>query len=142
VRDDRLRVQVAPAYVAALGLATYAFSLLEWNAVWCCERLEAGSIDRIAERTAGNIARNFKRLAEANGSEELIAAAQRFDDLVQRRKGLLHGKPGTDGDGSQRLFRNGVARTEDEIKAVADDFTECSETLNTFLYGALRANPQ
>jgi hypothetical protein len=142
VRNDRLRVQVAPAYAAALGLATYAFSLLEWNAVWCCERLEAGCIDRIAERTAGNIARNFKRLAEANGSEELIAAAQRFDDLVQRRNGLLHGKPGTDRDGSQRLFRDGVAWTEDEIEAVADDFTECSETLNTFLYGALRANPQ
>ncbi|WP_201701088.1 hypothetical protein [Paraburkholderia hiiakae] len=137
MKDDRLRVPVDPTYVAALGLAAYAFAILEWNAVWCCERLEPGCIDRIAERTAGNIAKYFIRLAEANGSAEIISAARRFDALVHRRNGLLHGKPGTDEDGGQRLFRNGVAWTEDDIGTVVDDFTECSLTLNSFLYGAL-----
>ena len=138
MKDDRLRVPVEPTYVAVLGLAAYEFASLEWNAVWCCERLEPGCIDRIAERTARNIAKYFIRLAEANGNAETISAACRFDALVQRRNELLHGKPGTDKDGEQRLFRSGVAWTEDEIGKVADDFTECSITLNSLLYGALR----
>jgi hypothetical protein len=53
---------------------------------------------------------------------------------------LLHGEPGTEKDGGQRLFRNGVAWTEDEIGDVADDFTECSLTLNALLYAALRVS--
>ncbi|WP_124077004.1 hypothetical protein [Burkholderia gladioli] len=100
MRGDRFRVPVETTYVAELGLAAYAFARLEWSAVWCCERMEAGCIERIAERTAGKIAGHFKRLAEANGDAAIIAASQRFDELVQRRNDLLHAKPGTDSDGA------------------------------------------
>ena len=40
MKDDRLRIPVAADYAAAIGLAAYVFACLEWDAVWCCERIK------------------------------------------------------------------------------------------------------
>lgn len=56
VADDRLRVPVDDPYVHAVGLATICFARLEWDAVWCCERMEVGYIGTLGRKTAGMIA--------------------------------------------------------------------------------------
>lgn len=37
--NERLLIPQDADYFHALGLAIVAFARLEWNAVWCCERL-------------------------------------------------------------------------------------------------------
>jgi hypothetical protein len=44
VANDRMRIPQDSAYFHAIGLAAVAFARLEWDAVWCCERLQAGYI--------------------------------------------------------------------------------------------------
>jgi len=50
------RIPLTPEYASALGVATYCFAVCEWNVVWCCERIGAGSVDKFAreEKTAGH----------------------------------------------------------------------------------------
>lgn len=141
MKDDRLRVPVEAGYVHALGFATYCFSRLEWDVVWCCEKIAAGSINALAEKTAGNIARQFIKIVSAmpssNDQIALLAAASDFKALVEIRNGIMHGKPGTDVDGGQRLYRDGTAWTVDSLNVAADRFTECSSRLNAMLYAFL-----
>jgi hypothetical protein len=53
MKNDRLRIVVDDPYVMALGRATYVFAILEWNAVWCAERLDPGFIPGLTERQQG-----------------------------------------------------------------------------------------
>lgn len=50
MENDRLRVPVDTAYVAAIGLATYCFARLEWDVVYCGEELSPGYINTVAKR--------------------------------------------------------------------------------------------
>lgn len=141
MKDDRLRVPVEDVYVHAIGLATYAFATLEWSAVWCCERIAPGAINSLPNKTAGAIAKQFVKFAEgmsvSKDQADLLAAAKDFEVLVEDRNGLMHGKPGTDNDGGQRLFRHGTAWSVEMINDAADRFAACSIRLNSFLYGFL-----
>lgn len=140
--DDRLRVPVEPEYVSALGLATYAFALLEWNAIWCFERISPGAIQKLSHKTAGTMARAFvdeiKNMVTSPDQQILLAAALDFIDLVQIRNAIMHGKPGTDLDSGQRLFRDSVAWTVASLNDASDKFTACSLRLNALLYGFLK----
>jgi len=140
--DDRSRVPVEPEYVAAVGLATYAFARLEWDAIWCFEKIDPQAMVRLSGETAGTIARQFvaevKKMVASPDQRLLLAAAEDFRKLVQTRNGIMHGKPATDTDGGQRLFRDGVAWTVESLNAAADEFTECSIRLNDLLYGFLK----
>jgi hypothetical protein len=141
MKDDRLRVPVEANYVHAIGLATFAFTRLEWDAVWCCERIAPGVIHSLADRTAGSVAKKLVELAEgrsANVTDDLLDASKKFEELVRLRNGLVHAKPGTDHDQGQRLFRDGEAWTIDAINDAADAFTECSLRLNAILYSSLK----
>jgi hypothetical protein len=135
MRDDRLRIQVDPTYVSALGLATYAFALLEWNAVWCCERTSPGIIGSLPDRTAGSIAKKLIRLATRStiGTNDLLPLALDFQGMVSLRNDLLHAKPGSDSDGAQRLFRNGQPWSIEAINDAADAFVACSLRFNALL---------
>lgn len=141
MKDDRFKIGVDPDYTSALGLAVYAFASLEWNAVWCCERIEPGSIEALSDRTAGRVAdtlRNLvKTLPETPERRALETAAADFQAFARTRNNLLHARPGTDSDGRQRLFRDGDQWTIDEIEGVADAFTECSMRLDGFLRNML-----
>lgn len=140
--DERKRLFVDPAYTSALGLAVYCFASLEWNAVWCCERIEPGSVDALEERTAGRVADTLIRLVERVGTHEnqvhLHNAAIDFRNLVATRNNLVHAKPGTASDGSQGLFRHGDQWMLEELERTADSFAECSVRLNVSLNGILR----
>ncbi len=141
MKNDRLRVPVEASYVHAIGLATYAFASLEWNAVWCCERMTPGVIYSLADRTAGGVAKKLLELAarrSANVNDDLLDASKEFEALVRLRNGLMHAKPGTDHDQGQRLFRDGQAWTIDAINDAADAFTGCSLRLNAMLHGPLK----
>ncbi len=141
MKDERLRISVLPDYSSALGLAVYCFASLEWNAVWCCERIHPGSIEGLEDRTAGRVADTLlhlvKRLGGSDEQLELESAAAEFRFLVGTRNNLVHAKPGTAPDGSQGLFRHGDHWTIAELNAVADAFAACSIRLDEALDGLL-----
>lgn len=135
--DERLRVPIHPDYASAIGLAVYCFASLEWNAVWCCEAIEPGSVDGLEDRTAGRVADTLIHLVKRlNGSAEqceLEDAATDFRGLVATRNNLVHAKPAIAFDGSQGLSRHGDQWTMEELKLTADAFTRCSLRLNRAL---------
>jgi len=143
MKDERLRIPVHSDYTSALGLAVYCFASLEWNAVWCCERIEPGRINGLEERTAGRVADTLiylaKGLETSHEQVKLLRAAIDFRHLVATRNNLVHAKPGTAFDGSQGLFRHGDQWTIAELERTADAFAECSVRLNEALHGLLHA---
>jgi hypothetical protein len=130
MKDDRLRVPIDVAFVEALGRATYVFATLEWNAVWCCERMQGNYIRELRRKTAGVIADDLVHLAQARPDPKVRTAclkpAQEFKRLVDLRNGILHGKPGSTPTGEQRLFRDGSPWTPAMIDDAADQFASCS----------------
>lgn len=142
---ERLSIQVHPNYTSALGLAVYCFASLEWNAVWCCEKIQPGSIDTLEDRTAGRVADTLvhlvKRLGSSEQQRELAGAAADFRFLVGTRNNLVYAKPGTGADGTQALFRHGDQWTLAELQGVADAFAACSARLDRALHGVLSADP-
>jgi hypothetical protein len=143
MKGDRLRVQVEPDYISALGLAVFAFARAEWAAVWCCERLAPDSINTLSDRTAGKIADKLielaGRLPSSSEQIELSAAAAEFKAVAGTRNALLHAKPGSTDDGVQRLFRDGRSWTVEMIDDAADAFTTSNDRLVALLYGFLAA---
>ncbi len=140
MKDDRLRMTLDDPYAAALGRAVFAFARLEWDAAWCCNKLEPGYIDNLSKKTAGNIAADLMRLASANQAlwDVYEASCNEFKRLVVVRNELLHGKPGaTDPESDQRLFKQGVAWAIELVDDAADDFTACQIQLNDMLFKGL-----
>lgn len=139
--DERRRVPVHPDYTSAIGLAVYCFARLEWDAVWCCERIEPGSVTELEDRTAGRVADTLLHLVERLGGsaeeEDLKDAAADFRALVGTRNNLVHAKPGTSTGGEQALFRHGDQWLLSELESVADAFAACSMRLNNALLGTL-----
>ncbi|WP_122864116.1 hypothetical protein [Pseudomonas viridiflava] len=146
MNNERLRIPMDPGYAEALGLAIFAFARLEWDVIWCCERLERDLIHKIGRMTARNIGDKFASLARQVADESLRAelhkSAERFLELVEVRNSIVHGNPATDEDGGQRLFRHGSPWTIERLSAAADDFTLCSSVFNAFLYRPLQVAEQ
>lgn len=141
MKNDRLRVPVDEAYVAAIGRATYVFSTLEWNAVWCCERMRKNYISMLGRKTAGAVAQDLVKFSHKRPLADraaCVAPAVEFARLVKQRNALLHGKPGTAAGGAQRLFHEGAAWDTASIDDLADEFAACSIVLNALLYGELK----
>lgn len=136
---------VGPEYARTLGHAVYTFTLLEWNAIHCCERLEEGFVYGVdGRKTMGsrNVAEKLVSLCklapDSPDADELRAAADEFLRLVAVRNALVHARPGTAPDGhSQRLFRHGEMWTIEMIEEQADAFAACSVRLNRLLHGFL-----
>ncbi|MEL6369638.1 MAG: hypothetical protein AAFR03_02860 [Pseudomonadota bacterium] len=87
--DDRLRIPGDDGYFHALGLAAMAFARLEWNAVWCCERLQRNYIRTIEpeKKTAGKIGADLDRLFSGVSDLTLRAKikpfAEEFREVVK-----------------------------------------------------------
>lgn len=133
MKDDRLKVPVDPAYLTAIGMAAYSFARLEWDAVYCGEKLNPGYVNTVAAETAGQIARKVLSFAymivDQNKKARFQTAANEFLRLSQRRNDLLHSNPAKV-DGEQRLVRHGTPWLPNEIEDLADEFTACSMKLN------------
>jgi hypothetical protein len=140
--DNRPRIPVEPAYTEALGLAVYAFARLEWNAVWCCERLKPNYVRTLGRKTAGKIGENLQLYAKTIADQPLQAdcasAADEFMQMVKLRNAIVHGKPGTAPYGDQRLFNKGQSLSIADLYAAADAFTRCGARLNELLHGPLK----
>jgi hypothetical protein len=142
VNDDRKRQPVKDDYAHALGVATYCFTLCEWQVVWCCEKIRPGSLNKIIgeELTAGKIAKRFldltRNMPASKERDELSSAARQFADLVALRNNILHGKPCTGPNGDARLSAQKVWEITD-LENAADSFSECSIELNRLFYGFL-----
>jgi hypothetical protein len=144
MKGDRHRVSVDPEYCKAIGLAAYCFSMLEWNAVWCCEKIRPGSIPSLSRDTAGKVASTLVRLADtlptsAAHREECRSAAAEFQRIIQTRNDFLHAPPGTAPNGDQVFYRKGRIITIADLEDAADEFTACSIRLNSLLHGPLSA---
>jgi hypothetical protein len=124
-------------YTSALGCAVFAFARLEWLAVQCCEKIRAGSVEELSERTAGRVGDTLLHLARelpsTSDREELEAAAAEFRAYVGTRNNLLHAKPGYNDQGQERLFRAGDQWTIRELEAVAAAFHKCSLRLQRWI---------
>lgn len=143
--NDRLRIPQDADYFKAIGLAAIAFARLEWNAVWCCERLQANYITtiEIKKKTAGVIGRDlknlFSRVADSHLNARILPFAQEFCDIVEERNSLLHGKPGTANNGDQRLFRHGVPWSIADVDNFSDRCARAAAPLNSLLYAEFKA---
>lgn len=140
MKNDRLRVSFETEYVAAIGLAMFSFARLEWDAIWCIEKMNANSIPVMSDRTAGGIAKELIKLVSLRGlsaNDAFVVAANDFKRLVDVRNSIAHGKPGTAQDGGQRLFHGGVPWTVEALNDASDEFTDCQVRLNNILYGYL-----
>jgi hypothetical protein len=139
-----MRISIDDGYVEALGRATYAFALLEWNAVWCCERMAPNYMQmpgraKSKKRTAGEIAEDLVALAKKHPHRSAcLPPAKKFERLVKVRNRIVHGHPAQT-CGKNRLFDDrSVAWTIAKVNAEADNFTACGELLNKLLDNELK----
>ncbi len=135
-------VPLEESYAAALGRAVFIFSRLEWQAVWCCEKINPGCIAPLSKRTAGGVSKALIKAVEdaPDAAKQLLEdAAINFAALVEERNGLAHGRPCTAPSGDQRLSRHGKIWTHELIDKAADEFALCSQNLNTIFYEYLHA---
>jgi hypothetical protein len=141
MKNDRFRIPVDGAYLTAIGLAIYAFSRLEWNVVWCCEKISPGCINTLGKKTAKGIGDRFIKLGLGHPDplirNECSTLGAKFAALVQRRNDLVHGRPGTAEGGAQRLFANGAAWTPEKLETFADDVSECQISASRLFHEVL-----
>lgn len=142
MKGDRLRVVVDPKYCEAIGRAAYCFAMLEWNAVWCCEKMQPGKIHSLSEKTAGGVANDLVKLSKAlpgtaSHRAECISAAKEFQRIIITRNDFLHAPPCTAPNGDQVFSRKGRILTTEDLEDAADEFTACSIRLNALLHGPL-----
>ena len=142
MKDDRLRVYIDSGYLEALGRATYTFALLEWQVVWCLEKIRPNDIRKVVgeEMTAGQIGKRFRNavgnMRKISEREQLQNLASKFLRLVQVRNNIMHGKPCTSPKGDQRLRGSGIIEIVD-LENAADEFVECNRKLNELFHGIL-----
>lgn len=140
---DRLRIPQDPDYFHAIGLAAVAFARLEWDAVWCCHRLQSNYIQTIEpkRKTAGTIANDLKdlflRISDGVLRAKAVPFADNFKEIVLDRNGLMHGKPGTAKNGDQRLFRHGSELSVNDVNDFSDRCVRTGRNLNALLYNEL-----
>lgn len=141
MKNDRLRVIVDEPYLRSVGLAIFCFARLEWDAVWCCEKIQTGYLSAVATKTAGQIANDLVALAAAHPDLRVVASlgppAAEFKLLVAKRNDLVHANPVTASNGDQRLFRKGVEWTIAAIDDAADEFVATGSQLNHHLHHVL-----
>lgn len=142
MKDDRLRTVVESAYVEALGRAAYTFASLEWQVVWCLEKIRPSDLHKVVdeEMTAGKIGKRFqdavRNMPNSPEREKLQDLASDFLRQVQVRNNIMHGKPCTSPKGDQRLSYGNIIEIVD-LENAADNFVECSCKLNELFYGFL-----
>lgn len=141
MKDDRLRVTLEQPYATALGVALFCFARMEWDAIYCCERMNVGYINSLGRKTAGVIATDLISLAETRSDwPKFESRCLEFKRLVVTRNELLHGKPVSWGPANeQRLIHNGAPWTIEAVDDAADAFTACQIELNDFLHNTLTA---
>lgn len=142
MKEARFRIPVEEDYLLAIGRAVYSFAYLEWQVVWCCEKIRPGSLHRITkeEMTAGKIARVFTNVARnmrpSPLRDELANFAARFSELVKTRNQIVHGKPCTGPNGQARLSADSIWEIP-ALEDAADQFAQCSIELNDLYYSQI-----
>jgi hypothetical protein len=136
--EERLRLEIDEPYLVALGTCLFVFASLEWNVVWCGEKIAPGFLTASRQNTAGRIAADFEPLAarvvDGIVRTRCIAASQEFRRLVHVRNAIMHAQPCTAPSGEQRLVREENLWTVAELEAAADQFATCSIKLNDLFH--------
>jgi hypothetical protein len=141
------KIPAGQSYLSALGRATYNFAYLEWGIVWIVEKLRPGYINKVRGKTAGDIAKEFKKAAvgaaipDPQLKSRIVALASSFEVLVCRRNKLVHGNPMTATGGEQRLLYSGKSATfewsESDILDAARDFESAAIEANDIFHNSL-----
>lgn len=132
------------AYLAAVGRAVYTVAYVEWLAIEVVTRLDQRrTLEELASRGTGAIAkalhRSGRRAATTQLQREIEECAVEFDRIADRRNDVVHARPATAADGSQRLVRWAPrARRaasgfidEDRLERLVTDALELNRRLNT-----------
>ena len=131
---------MSDAYAAAVGRAVFAFASLEWTAVQACAALQPGSMEDLAERTAGRVGDTLVSLAgdlpASARRDALVDAARDFRALVATRNNLVHSRPGLAPDGAAALFRHADPWMVTELQHVTELFAACEERIARALSSA------
>ncbi|MFK0273667.1 hypothetical protein ACIQUG_08325 [Ensifer sp. NPDC090286] len=142
------RVPSDPAYLLALGQATYSYSYLEWQVIWLAQKLDQGfAISSTNELAGGKIAALFKSTVKSAKTKVSDVTYARLRDgyadlfrLVAIRNDLLHAHPFTATDG-QRLGRykdgKNVEWTIEGIDDACMRFDKLAIELNDIFHKAL-----
>lgn len=144
-----IRIQVDESYAAALGRAVYVFSYLEWGVAWTGDALKPGFLEQSVKLTAGQIAREFKKVVEECGREpdlvvELAELAQAFIAAADRRNDLIHSTPHTASDGEQRLLRQKkqLDWTTEAVTNLTEEFEALALGFNSVFHKRLEVTVQ
>ena len=125
---ERHLVPMDPTYVAAVGVATYIFARLEWDAVYCCEKIQPGFLGTVGVKTAGQVAADFRALAasvlDPIARQQTVQVATEFSRLVKLRNDLIHSNPCTTPGGEQRLNRRGTIIRIGDIEATSENLPD------------------
>lgn len=140
MKGDRHRIPIDGDYLKAIGTAVYCFATLEWNAVYCGEKLSPGYVGKLAKKTAGKIATDVAKfeslISDPNKRARYRTATSEFVRLAKSRNDLLHSNSATVGH-EQRLVRQGKPWQANEIDDLADEFAACSIELNELYHKVL-----
>jgi hypothetical protein len=128
------------AYAQSVGRALWAFAILEWNSAHCCEKIRAGYLNNLKNKTAGMIAADLVTFVQTQRPTvwaSYEAACNEFKTLVQLRNRIMHGRPGTAPNGDQRLFDKGVAFDVPAIDSAEAQFSMCAAQIIDMLHNHL-----
>lgn len=134
MKDDRLRVPVEDAYLHAIGLAMFCFARLEWEAIYCCEKIAPGYLKNVSKKFAGEIAKDLAEKASSLPNqligEKLKDISEKYKNSVRHRNDLVHAKPASTSNNQQQLIRNGDFLSIEQINTWSDSFAALSISLN------------
>lgn len=132
-------------YVVDIGAFVFAFAYLEGSVVDLIERLDPGKAIGPEMFDAGPTASRYKSMLSGaiDAASDRIGAAteaelrqlvEGFDVLIRARNDVLHARPMTAPDGTQRLYRWGMGRaieiTAEGLRAAAVQFAEAAVANN------------
>ncbi|PWQ97563.1 hypothetical protein [Leucothrix arctica] len=140
------RISTEKEYLLALGACVLQLISAEWNAAYCCERMQPDYIRDVSDPDQRIMARNIaeklvsltKNLPDSDDKSELTNAADIFLSLVKEERNFLYHSHPISYDGKTALKKNQRIFTIEELKETTVRAFDCSGVLNKSLHGFLR----
>lgn len=117
------RIPSDPDYTSILGIVTYDFERLRWDAIWCCQWLKPGSITLLADEYPKTIAVVLEVVCAGNDAQE--KTAQEFKAIVEEHNELILSAAGTGPKEEQELFEAGKVWDLSALQLLADRIASC-----------------
>ena len=140
------RTSTESEYLLALGVCVDQLTSAEWNAAYCCERMQADYVLDVSDPDQKVMARNIaekltsliKRLPDSDDKFELRDAADKFFCLVVNDRNYLYHSHPISHDGKTALKKNERIFTIEELREIAIKAFDCGGVLNLSNHGFLK----